>query len=98
MLVALASSGPRLRLERHAMGDAVTEARQRRVLADAREILGEQEESRLEGILRILLLLQDPPTDAIHHRSVALDDGLEDLRVAFADEPGDQFPVGSVAE
>jgi hypothetical protein len=85
-------------LERHAVSHAVQPAGQGSVPAQAAQVLGEDEEGGLEGVLGVLGVLQDAPADAVDHRAVALHHGVKRRLVPGGKDPFDEVPVGLVGE
>ena len=62
---------------RHAMGHPEEPARDRAAPPDRPRPTGQDEEDRLEGILRIMRVAEDGPTDPQHHRPVPAHQLLE---------------------
>ncbi len=65
-------------------------------LPDRPGVLCQDEEGRLEGILRILLVVQHPPTDAQNHRSVAAEQGGKGSLIMAGAEIIQKLPVGQL--
>jgi len=84
--------GPRFQCG--AVGHAEQEVGQLLSRTDRPGSPGEDDEHRLEGVVGVRGVADHPPTDAVHHRPVPADDGLERRRVAVADEGGEQLGVG----
>ena len=64
------------------------------MLADGGGIPGEEEERRLEGVLRVVPVVEHPPADGQDHRPVAPDEGLEGGLVLPVGEGAEQAAVG----
>src|SRR5262249_37666676 len=74
-------------------GDAVQRGAPRLGPADGGRLPGEEEERRLESVLRVLLLPQHPPADAQDHRPVPLDEGGEGRLVGAGREAQQELAV-----
>jgi hypothetical protein len=85
-----------LRLARGAKGDSVQPAGQRPGAADAIGLRRQGQEGRLESVLGVVVVVQQPPTDAEHHRSVPPDERGEGDGVAPLDEATEQIVVGAI--
>jgi hypothetical protein len=72
------------RLRRGPVGDAVQPAAHRVTLADRGRLASEDEERRLEGVFRVLLVAQHRTADAQHQRAVPPHQGGERLLVVPA--------------
>ena len=72
--------------------------RQGSVFAHRPQSLGEYQERGLECILGILRVQQDPPADAIDHRTVAMHDGLKRRLVTSRERPFNELSVGLVLQ
>jgi hypothetical protein len=64
------------------VGDTVQPARQRSVLADGSHPSRQDEEGGLEGVLGVLLVPEQSPANAQHHRPVSAQDDRERRRVS----------------
>ena len=60
---------------------------------DRSRLAGEDEERRLEGVLGVVVIPEDPAADAPDHRAVAPDDRLEDRLLSPGDEAIQELPV-----
>ena len=88
----------RPRLESGTARGAMQPTRQRVVFPDGCQLPRQEQESSLERILGILPVLQDPPADAVDHRSVAAHQGLESRLVAPAEQAFDKLSIGLIAK
>jgi hypothetical protein len=79
-------------------GDAVQPARDRAPLADRPRPAGQDQERRLEGVVRRVGVAQDAAADAQDHRPVPAQQGLEGRLVDVARVPVQQLGVGQPAE
>jgi hypothetical protein len=68
------------------------------VFVRAVELPREQQKGGLERIFGILSMLQDPPADAVDHRSMPAHQGLEGRLVASAKQAFDEVPIGLIAK
>ncbi len=59
---------------------------------------GEDQERRLKGILRVIVVAQGAATDAPHHGSVPHDKSLERRPIPRREKPFEQLPVGEPAD
>ena len=53
----------------------------------------QDEERRLEGVVRCVVIAEDPPAGAEHHRPVAIHECGEGRLITIAVEASDQFPI-----
>ena len=60
---------------------------------DRSRLAGEDEEGRLEGVLGVVVVPEDPAADAPDHRAVAMDDRLEDGLLPPCHEAIQELPV-----
>ena len=89
----VAAQGPP-RVPGDAPGHAVEPARQRRSAADGGSVAGQHEEGGLEGILRVLMVVQHAPADAHDQGAVAAHQRGEGGLVAGGAEAVQQVGVG----
>jgi hypothetical protein len=61
----------------HTAGDPVEPTDQGGSASDRSGLACQDQESRLKGILGVMLVTEDRAADAEHHRTVSLDQGLE---------------------
>ena len=80
----------------HLVGNSEQPSGDRFLLPHGIGLLQQDQERRLEGILRILLVAQDPATDAPNHRSMAVHQGSKGGLVTGGKEAGQEraVPVG----
>ena len=91
--------GPRI--GRDPQGDPVQPTGHRVAIADRAGPLDQDQERRLEGILRVVEVTQGAPADAHHHRTVPFDQGIERRPGRLATpgrEPLQELAVGEVAD
>src|SRR5579884_1754021 len=93
LLVLATPRGGPFRVMGHTVSNSMKPAGQRLLLANARALPGEKEEGRLKGVLRVLKVMQDAPTNAHHHRPVTFHQRREGGLVIAGREGGEQFPV-----
>jgi hypothetical protein len=72
-----ASQCASFRSQRHAVGRAVQETAERRLLADPGGVASENKEGSLESVLGILQIVQDAMADAQNHRAMSMNQGEE---------------------
>ena len=83
--------GPRP--HRHPSGDAVQPGPQPAGVADRAGPLHQHQERRLEGVLDVVRVAEDPPADAQHHRAVQCHQRVEGRLVVPRREPLEQLAV-----
>ena len=76
------------------MRDLVQPARQGVSSPDRAALLDQDQEGRLEGVLGIVRVAQDPPADAQDHRSVPPHQRLEGPGVPLGEETLEELRVG----
>jgi hypothetical protein len=75
-------------------GDPVQPRPDRDARPEGRGLAGEHQEGGLEGVLRVVGVAEQPPTDAEHHRPVAGDQLGERRGVGPPGEPVEQLGIG----
>jgi hypothetical protein len=81
-----------------AVGHAVKPAGQRLPPADGPRLAGQQQEGGLVHVLGVVLVVQQAPRDAEHHRPVPPQEGVEGRLFAPAHEPRQQFAVAGAGQ
>src|SRR5262249_5400103 len=79
----------------HSIGNPMKPTAQGLPFADRASPPGQDEERRLEGVLRVLLVAEYPAADAEHQGAVSLDQVGERGLVVAGREGSDQLAVGS---
>jgi hypothetical protein len=69
-----------------AVGDAVEPVGQQRTRADCTRLACQNQERRLKGVGRVVRVGQQPPTDGVNQRPVAVEDRRKRGLVALVDE------------
>jgi hypothetical protein len=80
-------------LGRDSVGDPVQPPTQGQPLANRPGPPGQDQERGLEGVLGVVFVAQDVPTDAVHERPVPLDQGGERPVVAGGREPAQKLTI-----
>src|SRR5262249_34454816 len=81
-----------------AQGHAVKPARYGPLVRDRRRLAGQDEESRLESVLGILMMVQLVPDDIPHQLAMPLHKGGKGILVPVADVKAQQFAVTELAD
>jgi hypothetical protein len=79
------------------VGHAIQPATQRILSRNGPGFASEDEESRLKGVLGVVLVQQDTMADAHNHRAVPFEQCLEGVAIAMLDEQSKQLPIGQSA-
>ena len=67
-------------------------------MGDRMALPGQHQERRLEGVLGVVVIPQDPTADAPDHRAVTTDQGLERRLFSMGCEPLQEPPVRKSSE
>src|SRR5205823_2433470 len=83
-------------LERRLVSHPVKPVPHLRSGSDRRRLTDEDEKGGLEGVLGIVMILEDTPTEAPDHRAMSAHKRFQGRRLSAAHEALQQLPIGQI--